>query len=799
MMLSRLAPITALLLAATLAVTLASSANAQNSPGGLALEEIVVTASKRETALQDTPLAVTAFSATLTEQLDINSPFDFEKLTPSLSYQQDPNKLSIRGVGRFTNALGVNPGVAIYNDGVFTAEATSLSTQPINIQRTEILRGPQGTLYGRNTTGGAVNIITRRPTSEFVGDFRVKYGNEAQEEYAGLISGPITDFLRYKLHFNIADRDGMQDNLAGEDLRDANSNFWEAQIEWDITDKLLLWAEYNSFDVDYIPGTSPSEDPYDCINAWSGLGQSTQYLACQAGQENPSIDDPFTVANNTQGRVKLANNNNWTARLSYQMAQAELSYLFGYIEYDWDSRTDYDGTGYEDYSVNLDIGQYQEQTTHELQLTSNWDNKRWNYILGLYYFEDKNEQPYNINAPDYDRIKTVTRNFVEYWDNPLGILYFQKGTLDNESWAVYGEIDYDINELWTLTLGARYSEDDYKGGETQLQYYDLLREGAPFAYDASQSSFAGDPSRYVDTIDARYNDSFNNVTGKATLSYRPSAGQLFWGTLSNGYKMGGVRLGALEKFYAEAAGVADNGEFDQEEVVSYELGWKGELLDNKLTTEVVGYYYDYSDMQQLRNFRTPPPANITLEQVVNLDTEMYGLEFSGTWLATDNLRAILTYSYNYSEITSDAYFEDFTFNDRDADGNLIAENVSGNELILTPTNKGALSLMYFYPSSIGEFTLGGTLSYIDDRYFDLGNNERDSNYSLLDLQASWTSESGRYKLLGVINNATDENAYNTYGCTANSDGVYGTPSFITRCSGNPIDQRLYSLQLMIRI
>jgi iron complex outermembrane receptor protein len=787
-------------LALALSVATALPAQAQQEATSSAmLEEIIVTATRRETALQDTAIAVSAFSSTILEQLDINSAFDLERLVPSLNYQETPNRLSIRGVGRFDNSLGVSPGVAIYNDGIFTAEATSLNSQPINVQRTEVLRGPQGTLYGRNTTGGAVNIITRRPTSEFEGDFRIKYGNEGQEEYSAVVSGPVTEGLRYKLYFNDAEHDGLQDNDAGSDIRSENSTYWEGQVEWDITDTLSLWAEYATFDYDYIPGALPKLDPYDCTNSWSGLGQSGQYLDCAAGGTNASTGDPYTVAHDTRGRVKLSNNENWTARLSYDIGKFELSYLFGRVEYDWDSRTDYDETPYQDYSVVLDVGQYQEQTTHELQLTSNLEDKPWDFLLGLYYFEDENEQPYNINAPEHAPFQTVTRNFVEYWDNPLGIIYFQKGEIDNESWAAYGEVNYDLSDTWSLTLGARYSEDDYKGGETQLQYYDLMREGFAFAFDASQSSFAGDPDRYVDTIDETYEDTFDNWTGKITLSYRPQEGHMFWGTVANGYKMGGVRLGSLEKFYAEDAGVESTGKFDEEEVVTFELGWKAELLDNRLRSELVAYFYDYEDMQQLRSFKTPPPANITLNEVVNLDTEMYGLEASVTYLLTDNLRAIGIYSYNDSEVTSDAFFEDFVFGERDQNNEIIPENVSGNELTLTAKHKAALSLHYFYPTELGEFSIGGTYSYMGDRYFDLGNYEEEDSYSLLDLQASWTSTSTRYKLLLSVTNATDEEALNTGSCDANSDGVYGTPSFIIRCGGNPIDQRLYSAQFFVRL
>lgn len=794
------------LLLAALPLAISAQVHAQSGDSKLALEEIIVTATKRETSLQDTAIAITAFSQNLLEDLNVNSPFMYEALVPSLTYRQSPNRLSIRGVGRFDNSLGVSPGVAIYNDGIFTAEATSLSTQPINMTRTEILRGPQGTLYGRNTTGGAVNIISRRPTEEFEADLRVKVGEEDLRQYAAVISGPLSDSFRYKLHILDTERDGLQNNTAGPDVRTQDNTYYEAQIEWDITEKMHLWAEYGRFDQDYIAGVGASDDPYDCVNIWAGLSKSAQYLACEKGLENASIGDPRKVNRNAPGRVKLQNNNSVTARLTYDFADAELSFLYGLLEYDWSSRTDYDGTADPDPAnqVNLDVEQNQKQNTYELQLVSNWD-KDWSYIAGLYYFTDENEQPYNINAPDNPTFASTT--YTDYgatqWDNPLGVIYYQRGEIDNESWAVFGEVDFPLNDQWSLTLGARYSEDDYKGYETQLRYYNLYREfgniDLPFAFDASVPPFGGDSTRYVDTIDAKYTEDFSNTTGKITATYRPEEGQMFWGTVSTGYKMGGTRLGAMEQFYAADAGASDDGQFDQEEVVSYELGWKGNFMDNTLLTELVGYFYNYDDMQQSRSYQTPAPAEITLAEVVNVDTEMYGLEVSGTWLATDNLRAIFSYSYNNTEITSDTYFRNVTYGERDADNNIIPENVKGNELTMTPENKAALSLHYLWPTSIGEITFGGTGSYMGKRYFDLGNHNHEDSYSRLDIQTSWTSPEGQYKVLGLVNNATDEEAYNNFGCSANSSGEYGTPSFIPRCSGNPINQRLWEVQFMMKI
>jgi hypothetical protein len=178
---------------------------------------------------------------------------------------------------------------------------------------------------------------------------------------------------------------------------------------------------------------------------------------------------------------------------------------------------------------------------------------------------------------------------------------------------------------------------------------------------------------------------------------------------------------------------------------------------------------------------------------------MLGLEATATWAMTDNLRAIATYSYNHTEITNDAFFNDRVFGERDENNEIIPDNVKGNQLVLTPEQKAALSLYYFLPTNVGEFTFGGTYAYVGKRYFDLGNHESEAGYSRLDLNLGWTSENGRYQIRALVNNATDEDVYNTAGCGVGSDAVYGTPSFIIRCGGNPMNQRLYEAQFIVRI
>lgn len=787
-----------------LSLGIASIPTVQAQGSGLILEEVIVTATRRTSSLQDTPIAMTALTSSMLEDMDINSAFGLEAVVPSLSFQQSPNRLSIRGVGRFDNQLGTNPGVGIYTDGIYSSEASALSEESINVERIEVLRGPQGTLYGRNTTGGAINVITRRPTDEFYGDLRIKVGNYDLQQIDMLVSGPVNDDLRYKLYINDTQRDGLQENIAGPDLKSADNRFVEGQIEWDITPKLSLWAKYRENRYDYVPGAgailgvNPSEDPYDCVNSWSGLNQSAQYLECQVGGTNPSVGDVRKFAQDSPGNVTLSNHHIGALQLTYDLPSATIKYLYGKVKYDWDAtRVDHDQTP-NDYGVLVDNAQYQDQETHELQLNSEWD-KNWNYLLGLYFFSDENEQPYTIYADDYDNISRVTEDFVNFWDNPKELYYHQYGAVENESWASFGELSWDLNAEWAIKLGGRYSVDKFKGAETQIQYFDMARYGLGFALDVSEAHFAGDPDRYTDTVDARYKDEFENLTGKITVDYRPDDTHMIWGTVANGYKMGGVRLGSLEKFWSASAGEDGNGEFEQEDMLMLELGWKADLLNDRLRTEVVAFNYIYDDMQQTRQKVTPPPGSITLSEVINVDVETYGLEATATAILTDRLRAYYSFSYNHSEVSEDAYFTNRTYGARDENGNIIADNIKGNQLALTPEFKSALALHYTIPTNVGEFSVGGTYSYIGERYFNLENYDRADSYQNLDLQASWTSNTGRYRVLGSVKNATDETEYNTYACIASTNGEYGTDSFVTRCGGNLVDQRLYSLQFMISL
>ena len=193
-----------LLGAAALAVTsFAAGAHAQNAPpsgGGAAmLEEVVVTAEKREANLQTVPVAVSAFTSERRDTVGIRTLQDITNFTPGLSYSTGTDRVSLRGIGRLTNNLASEPGVANYLDGIYTVFTADAGLPPLFVDRVEVLRGPQGTLYGRNSIGGAINTITKRPPKTFSGEVRAIYENYDHKELQALVGGPITEGLRFSL------------------------------------------------------------------------------------------------------------------------------------------------------------------------------------------------------------------------------------------------------------------------------------------------------------------------------------------------------------------------------------------------------------------------------------------------------------------------------------------------------------------------------------------------------------------------------------------------------------------------
>jgi iron complex outermembrane recepter protein len=204
-------------LVSMLALSAALPAFAQEAPQPQAdaddgRDVIVITANKREETVQDIAVAVTAISADDKQELGIITVTDLTNVTPGLSYTPGNERVTLRGIGRLSNSFGADPGVANYNDGLYTPFAVLAGKDPVLIQRIEVLRGPQGTLYGRNAIGGAINTISKRPTDDLSINFKLGMGNYGYTNVVGAVSGPITDSLRYRVAAQREQRDGVDFN-----------------------------------------------------------------------------------------------------------------------------------------------------------------------------------------------------------------------------------------------------------------------------------------------------------------------------------------------------------------------------------------------------------------------------------------------------------------------------------------------------------------------------------------------------------------------------------------------------------
>ena len=426
-------------------------------PDSGTVSEIVVTAEKREQSLQQVPVAVTAFTTERRDLIGIQSIVDQTNFTPGLTYQPNLDRVSIRGIGRLTNVHTADSGTALYTDGVFTTSTTDAGRDPIFIDRTEILRGPQGTLYGRNAIAGAFNTITKRPTSELSGEARVTVGNYDLQRYAATLAGPITDWLRFRVGYEkIYQGDGYDRNLTGlkSETGARDRDYYQVQFDGTVG-KLDFWVYYDQqhWNDRSTPGLvtnggtlAPPEINYFgnggglIPNASYGFGGglNTQFQGPVFG--NPALQGNSLrdFEHDTEYRDKLSHNDVFRTHLTYHAPDFDIKYVGGYLRYNYHYNYDADQTSVESYQVPLNptaapianvpaLGggvncftlskfglcapatvnpaetySYTEQEefySHEVTIASTWDSPL-QYIAGLYYY-------HTIRTPRTPRTCTI--------------------------------------------------------------------------------------------------------------------------------------------------------------------------------------------------------------------------------------------------------------------------------------------------------------------------------------------------------------------------------------------------------
>jgi iron complex outermembrane receptor protein len=471
------------------------SATAEES--GRVIEEILVTAEKREASAQETPIALTAFDQDALDARGIDNIEDLQFNIPNLvishNSQSPVTYAYIRGIGSDQLVAGFDPGVAYHIDGVYVGQPSSMPVDMWDMERVEVLRGPQGTLYGRNTTGGSISVITAGPTDDLESNVDLTLGNYDRVRARAAVSGPIADGISGRLAAIVDEADGYQRNGVGEDADVTDHWAVRGKLGFELGESADLVLTAQRFENQGNQGQRKRE-PFDSFVYDGAIPNST---------------DRRSVAKDHPEKLDLENNF-LSARLTVDVGFADLVSITGYIENEWFQTMDIDMSSNPVQVQNWEMET--EQFTQEFQLVST-SSGPWTWIVGAFYFDEELSTDYNFEDTSI-----------------FGFQFFNGGDLDTESMAVYGQASYDMRDGGTplrFTAGARYTTD-----EKSIDEYQRIPQ---FALDLAGSD----------------DKSWDEWTGKLGVDWFVSDDVMAYASVSHGYKGGGFSMGQFDTYDPE--------------------------------------------------------------------------------------------------------------------------------------------------------------------------------------------------------------------------------------------------------
>lgn len=657
------------------------------------LEEIVVTAQRKVSSLQDTPISLEAFNEEKLELRGIGGVEDLGSNVPSMVIEPHPLsnatlRITIRGVGITDSQVTQDPAVGIYLDGVYLARSVGLALDLADIERMEVLRGPQGVLYGRNSTGGAVNILSRRPDpSMFTMDHKLTIGDRNLLIGKSSINLPLSDDVAIKLALLARRSDGFVENTGeGEDFGDRQALGLRFDTRWLVSDTLTVDYGYDFTDFDYV-----------------------NYMF--QGVRRPETDHglaeffkPYAVANSVYSDRRLerlgsgapmeastARVSGHTLTLARQFDAFELKYIGAYRELEDSQYPDFSGGG-GDTGYRIDLNAYdsaaarmanggqptplvipttfQDQWSHELQISGAASDDRLNYIAGLYYFTESGGEdggPFHhiqsatvdpqqsdvlldLLPPDLrDQLQNnALPRLSAYWD----YLY----RIRNKAYAAYSQLSFRpdaIDRRLNFTVGLRASRDERYAIKDfiQRQYLEMRLGEASLGAVPVPAEVAGSPDDF-DGVEARSN--YDDLSPSATVQFDLTDMAKTYLSYSTAYKSGGFNL--RDPQVSAASGPASDGTnygfgfvegFKPERVTSWEVGLKSEWLQRALRLNGAAFYSEYTDMQT--NFLIAGTISDTKSRNAG-KARMTGFELEGAFIPAENLMLGFQYAYLDAEV-----------------------------------------------------------------------------------------------------------------------------------------------------
>jgi iron complex outermembrane receptor protein len=714
------------------------------------IETITVTVQKRSQTLQQVPAAASAMLGLDLDAAGITQIQDIQVFVPSMHFGQERGeaKITIRGV---SNAQGTDQSTAVHTDGIFQNRARSLTALTFfDVERVEVLRGPQGTLYGRNATGGAMNIISVPPSQKFEAAADFQYGDYHQKMIRGLLNVPIiegTAALRVSGYWE--DRDGYQENFhftgSDQDADDADDFGIRSQLLWTPLDSLDVTLRFNygrKRGIGYaLKRDGPLPDFVELVPGFPPLDQQPIYDGA-----TPNPDNPRHVFLDAKGDI---DNEMTSTNADIQWQVPELPFFGATKLRVLGSFTDFD-----DYSVND-----QDYSDLPLAVASQWwTGKEWvgeidwssdyggdgGWLLGVFHLGTNGDR--TIDAPSI--IPILTPLGTRY---NIGVPFHQD--FDSSAYSVAGFVNgwYHLTDKLRVEAGVRYSH-DWKRSDLVSPTIFLQIEGQA-------------PTTFVlfEGVNDHRTDDWGEPTGSFSLDYPITDDSLLYGRFSTGYKSGTLNndialIGA--KFAdedcdpnptaANCDGIFSPAGADPENLYALEAGLKNTMLDNRLVLNGTAFIYWYRDLQVSQLLE----AQNYVENAA--DARIFGIELESTWIPIDSLTLEAQFSFLDTDYTSykgcrDA--KDFSVQD-----------CTGNELSRAPRFSGSFTATYeFDLGRYGSVTPFAQVYASDDVFFRPTNEPADAQdaYYLLNFRLMWWSADHRLGLDLFVDNAVDKDVATT--------------------------------------
>lgn len=672
--------------------------NSNENTNEQATGDIVVTAQRRSERLQDIPMSISAFDGAALQRSPITNLADIQTSIPNvnISPRNSSGVVSIRGIGFDIVTAGAEGSVAIHSDGVYQSRPLGALSGLFDIERIEVARGPQGTLYGRNATGGAINIISRKPTQDVTGYIDLSYGNYNSLAIEGAVSGPLAgDKLLARVSAKIEQRDGWGTNIANDSrIDDLKSRAVRGMLEFRPSDAVNFLLEGDYFKRD--------DNAYAVHFAGCVIGVCGPNAGTSRGYAVPT--DPRDVSNDTQP-INRPESYGVSLTTKIDLPFADLSAITAYRKGNSYYQFDFDGTAQP--GAFLTREENYKTFSQEIQVSGNTGNMDW--VGGVYYFHERNFARANGHFPPF--ITTLSR-------------YFQGGVLTTDAYAVFGEASYHLTSDLTATLGARYSkerkhiDDEYTFTNGPVNM--VGRQGSPSS-DVPCVTCLGLPDRAK----------FSSFTPKFGLRYQFAPNKLIYVTAQKGFKSGGFAVGAVTPA------------FDPETIWSYEFGLKANWFGRALTTNISAYHYDYSNLQvgQVQGVATIV-RNAGSAKVDGVEAEV-------------RLTVSPRVSFDGFTAYNHARFTQYT-SANPAINPALPLDLRGNLLSNAPKWTGKIGGEYRLPVPNGDLTIRGDIFTSSRVYFSPFNNNVNSQkpYSLLNASVRYDADSDWY-VSAFINNIAD--------------------------------------------